>query len=356
MLMQTFIVKDNRHLGLYMGDPNIESIPLTVDSYSPSTEWWKDMNNWIQKVSTFNEIPTANRGKATSFVRVYAVGGDKAVWGYPQNANEINKDKVCTSEDVLEWPNGYSLDDEYVYYPTFGPEDNIQFSALAHDGVMVMGDYEKTTNDGDKSSLYLKNGYGYIFKPVPDGDLEFHVYNEDLGYTANTSADGIFYPSVAYPSVDRPFYAKTRFYCWQRRVIEMVSDDNGSAAPQIIDYDEGGRTEMVIHNGVTYGKSFWKDSFVDNIDSIPNLTDSEEHKDIYGAQNNIDRLTEFKKLLGDKKLYKNSVTTIDEGKYINGGTSGITSYGYEIIEGAQDDKFVQLSNSIDDSVDALFGT
>lgn len=359
MLMHTFIVKDNGHLGLYMGDPNIKSIPLTMGIHNPNSNWWVSMddNDWIQKVSTFNEIPTANRGKETSFVRVYAVGGDKAVWGYPQNANEINKDKVCTSEDVLEWPNGYSLDDEYVYYPTFGPEDNIQFSALAHDGVMVMGDYEKTTTNGNGgSSKYLKNGYGYIFKPVPDGDLEFHVYNEDLGYTANTSADGIFYPSVAYPSVDRPFYAKTRFYCWQRRVIEMVSDDNGSAAPQIIDYDEGGRTEMVIHNGVTYGKSFWKDSFVDNIDSIPNLTDSEEHKDIYGAQNNIDRLTEFKKLLGDKKLYKNSVTTIDEGKYINGGTSGITSYGYEIIEGAQDDKFVQLSNSIDDSVDALFGT
>lgn len=350
ILMQTFIVRDNSHLGLYMGDPNIESIPLTVDEHSPKRDWWVNMDEWIQKVSTFNETPTANRGKETSFIRVYAVGGDKAVWGYPQNTDGLNKN-VCTSEDVTSWPNGYILDDEYVYYPTFGPKDNVQFSALAHDGVMVMGDYEKTTTNGNGgSSSYLKNGYGYIFKPVPDGDLEFHVYNGS--YTANTATDGIFYPSVAYPSVDRPFYSKTRFYCWQRRIIEMASAGDGGETPQITDYSEGGRTEMVIHNGVTYGKSFWKDSFVDNIDSIPKPTDN----DIYNAQNNIDRLTEFKKLLGYQKLYKNSVTTIDDGKYIDGGTSGITSYGYEIIGGAQNEELAQLSNSITDSVDALFGT
>ena len=357
MLMQTFIVRDNSHLGLYMGDPNVSGIVLTVKDHNPKSNWWTNMDkvgeDWIQKVSTFNEIPEANKGKETSFIRVYAVGGDKAVWGYPQNAKEINKDKVCTSEDVAKWPNGYTLDDEYVYYPTFGPEDNVQFSALAHDGVMVMGDYEKTTTNGNGGpSKYLKNGYGYIFKPVPDGDLEFHVYNGS--YTANTPTSGIFYSSVAYPSVNRPFYAKTRFYCWQRRVIEMVSNDNGSEAPQIIDYSEGGRTEMVIHNGVTYGKSFWKGSFVDNIDSIP----SPILNDISGAQNNNDRLTEFKKLLQQRKLnlYGKDVTTIDEGKYIDGGTSGITSYGYEIIGGAPDDKSLQLCNSINDSVDALFGT
>ena len=109
---------------------------------------------------------------------------------------------------------------------------------------------------------------------------------------------------------------------------------------------------MVIHNGVTYGKSFWKDSFVDNIDSIP----SPILNDISGAQNNNDRLTEFKRLLGYQKLYRDKVNTIDDGKYIDGGTSGITSYGYEIIGGAPDDKSLQLCNSINDSVDALFGT
>ena len=349
MLMQTFIVKDNGHLGLYMGDPNVSKIELTVKNHNPKSEWWVNMDEWIQKVSTFNETPTANRGKETSFIRVYAVGGDKAVWGYPQNTDGLNKN-VCTSEDVTSWPNGYILDDEYVYYPTFGPKDNVQFSALAHDGVMVMGDYEKTTTNGNGgSSNYLKNGYGYIFKPVPDGDLEFHVYNGS--YTANTSTDGIFYPSVAYPSVDRPFYAKTRFYCWQRRIIEMASTGDGGETPQITDYSEGGRTEMVIHNGVTYGKSFWKDSFVDNIDSIP----TPKENDIFEAEINNDRLTKFKERLGYQKLYRNSVTTIDGGKYIDGGTSGITSYGYEIIGGAQNEEFVQLSNSISDSVDALFG-
>ena len=350
VLMQTFIVKDNGHLGLYMGDPNVSKIELTVDSYNPKSNWWANMDEWIQKVSTFNETPTANRGKETSFIRVYAVGGDKAVWGYPQNTDGLNKN-VCTSEDVTGWPNGYILDDEYVYYPTFGPESNIQFSALAHDGVMVMGDYEKTTTNGNGgSSNYLKNGYGYIFKPLPDGDLEFHVYNGS--YTANTSTDGVFYPSVAYPSVDRPFYAKTRFYCWQRRIIEMASVGDGGEAPQITDYSEGGRTEMVIHNGVTYGNSFWKDSFVDNIDDIP----TPNKNDIYNARINDDRLTKFKERLGYQKLYKNSVTTIDDGKYIDGGTSGITSYGYEIIGGAPDEASVQLSNSIADSVDTLFGT
>ncbi|MBP3630546.1 MAG: hypothetical protein J6J23_03545, partial [Clostridia bacterium] len=349
MLMQTFIVRDNSHLGLYMGDPNIESIPLTVGNHNPKSEWWVNMDGWIQKVSTFNETPTANRGKETSSIRVYAVGGDKAVWGYPQNSDGLNKN-VCTSEDVTSWPNGYILDDEYVYYPTFGPKDNVQFSALAHDGVMVMGDYEKTTTNGNGgSSSYLKNGYGYIFKPVPDGDLEFHVYNGS--YTANTATDGIFYPSVAYPSVDRPFYSKTRFYCWQRRIIEMASAGDGGETPQITDYSEGGRTEMVIHNGVTYGKSFWKDSFVDNIDSIP----TPKENDISEAENNNDRLTKFKERLGYQKLYRDSVTTIDDGKYIDGGTSGITSYGYEIIGGAQNEELVQLSNSITDSVDALFG-
>ena len=347
MIMQTFIVRDNSHLGLYMGDPNIESIPLTVDEHNPNSKWWEGMNTWIEKVSTFNEIPTANRGKETSFIRVYAVGGDKAVWGYPQNAGGLIK-SACTSEDVTSWPNGYTLDDEYVYHPTFGPQNNVQFSALAHDGVMVMGNYEATT-DGNRTSKYLKTGYGYIFKPVPDGDLEFHIYNGS--YTANTSTDGVFYPSVAYPSVDRPFYAKTRFYCWQRRIIEMTANNEGGETPQVIDYSEGGRTEMVIHNGVTYENAFWKDSFVDNISSIP----TPKENDIYNAQYNSDRLTEFKKRLKeeDKLLYRDKVIN-DEG-YINGGESGVTSYGYEIIGGAENEKNVQLSNSISDSVDALFG-
>lgn len=348
LLMQTFIVRDNSHLGLYMGDPNIESIPLTVDKYNPNSEWWVNMDKWIEKVSTFNETPTANRGKETSFIRVYAVGGDKAVWGYPQNTDGLYK-TVYTSEDVTSWPNGYTLDDEYVYYPTFGPKGNVQFSALAHDGVMVMGNYEKTTTNGNGgSSSYLKNGYGYIFKPVPDGDLEFHIYNGS--YTANTSTNGVFYPSVAYPSVDRPFYAKTRFYCWQRRKVEMTANNEGGESPQVIDYSEGGRTEMVIHNGVTYGNSFWKDSFVDNIQTIPTI----DSNDINGAVSNSDRLTEFKKLLGHGNLYLAEKVINDEG-YINGGESGITSYGYEIIGGAENERNVQLSNSISDSIDALFG-
>ena len=354
MLMQVFTIRDNGFLNLYIGDSNIKANEMTPSIYGPSTQWWKKMGDddmWIERISTFNETPINKRGEEISSIRVYAVGGSKAVWGHSQNDRDINTDVISNSEDIATWGDGYILDDEYVYYPTYNynGKEITHFSAIAYNGTMVMGDYVAKLKNGVVSGISnnkMTDGYGYIFKPVPDGDLQFHIYNGS--FTANTQDDGVFYQSVAYPSVDRPFYAKTRFYCWQRRALEMMPSSDGGSTPTITDYEEAGKTEMKLYNGITYSQTFWgggenRDaSYVTNL-SGPFKVNSDDISNITGGRETL------------YSGYNGDVVTI-ENKLISGGNSGITTYGYEIIDGAANDEFVQLSNSIYDAIDSSFGT
>lgn len=382
MIMQTFVVKDNSGLGLYIGDPDIEHTQMTLSTHPYG--WWTGMtsnNKWIERVSTFNEVIPSNRTEEAATIKVYASGGTKAVWGHPQNSEKgIKTDVVWSSEDTSNWEDNYTMDDEYVHYPTYEYNNTEvkHFSATVYDGTMVMGDYCAKMTNGSVSNVGtnpLKNGCGYIFKPVPDGDLQFHVYNGS--FTANTVDEhgeeiknGVFYPSISYPSVNRPFYALTRFFCWQRRALEMLSDETGETTPEIIDYEEGGRTEMKVYNGITHNNKFYVSndddevggSYITNLDTC---TFGVKNNDLYGVTSNEDRETIF-------SGFSTGVTTetiLDSDSpygvsysFITGGISGVSTYGYEIIEGTglpvvngeKDYKKLELCNSLYDNVDSLF--
>lgn len=387
MIMQTFTIKDSSSMGLYIGDPDTEHTQMT-----PSTHpygWWTRMAsdnpsdkkevvnaNWIGRVSTFNEVIPSKRKEEASTIKVYAVGGTKAVWGHPQNSEKgIKTNVVWSSEDTSNWDDNYIMDDEYVHYPTYkynGTEVK-HFSAIVYDGTMVMGDYCAILDDGkikitdsEAVSKLMRDGCGYIFKPVPDGDLEFHVYNG--GFTANTTTDGVFYPSISYPSVNRPFYALTRFFCWQRRALELLADESGEQIPTITDYEEAGRTEMKVYNGITYNNKFFvsgdKDidgSYITNLDKCPF---SVFKNDLDGVESNKDRETIFSGFHEDVKIYKVDEDNSPYGSkysFIAGGKSDVSTYGYEIIEGANtiidgeaNYKNLELVNSIYDSIECLF--
>ena len=370
MLMQTFIIKDSSDLKLFMGDPDIVSKEMTIDEYGYG--WWENGmtndNGWIERVSTFNE--TKDREVESSPIKVYGVGGIKAVWGLPQNNKGIiDTNGVCSSEDATTWPNNTTVDDEYVHYPTYKYNNNEvkHFSALVYDGTRVMGNYESTgTSNGNVinggPSKLLKEGCGYIFKPIPDGDLQFHVYNGS-NYTANTENEiekGVFYPSISYPSVDRSFYANAKFYCWERRAIEMVTNEGGEKTPIIMDYEEGGKTEIVIHNGITHRNTFFtlkKTEEEDGITStyISNLEHLKEankfvvkNSDMEGVKGGEDRKTEY------KDYNSNVVFGGKNSTYIEKGKSGITAYYYEVYGGAPNIKSMQIVKSIYDSVESRF--
>lgn len=389
MIMQTFNVKDNSDLALYIGDSNVEFKQMSFSTHPYG--WWSGMtsnDNWIERTSTFNEVFPTNRKDETSTIKVYAVGGTKAIWGYPQNEENIKTGKVWSSEDSSGWDNSsYVLDDEYVHYPTYNVKDIAHFSATVYDGTRVMGDYCAIMKERNVSitnsnlvSRLMKNGCGYIFKPVPDGDLQFHVYNGS--FTANTTDEhgepienGVFYPTISYPSVDRPFYALTRFYCWQRRALEMKVDSAGNQTPSIIDYEEAGRTEMKVYNGITYNNKFYVSSKGDEIEGsyITNLDKCKftvGQNDLFNLTANTptDREVIYSGYHGDVKT---TTVNVDDSPYgesysfIVSGKSDVSTYGYEIIGGAEipigennekNYKKLDLTNSIYDNIDAVFPT
>lgn len=381
MIMQTFVIKDNSGLSLYIGDPDIMHRQMTLSTHPYG--WWTGMTSntkWIERVSTFNEVIPSNRREEAATIKVYAVGGTKAVWGHPQNSEKgIKTDVVWSSEDTSNWDDNYIMDDEYVHYPTYKYNGNevTHFSATVYDGTMVMGNYCAKMVNGSVSNVGtnpLRKGCGYIFKPVPDGDLQFHVYNGS-SFTANTIDEngeeiknGVFYPSISYPSVNRPFYALARFFCWQRRALELLVNEYGEQIPTITDYEEAGRTEMKVYNGITYNNKFFvsDDKNVDGsyITNLEKCTFSVSTNDLDGVVSNKDRETIFSGFHEDVKTYTVPVENspyASSYSFITGGKSDVSAYGYEIIEGANTTidgeanyKKLELANSIYDNIECLF--
>ena len=362
LFIQSFNIKDSSNLSLMLGDPNISAITMSVNTHPYG--WWTKISgddNWIEKVSIFNEVEKTNRPKNASSLKVYPIGGTKVVWGHPQNQEGVYTDKVYSSEEYVNIPAGYVVDDEYVHWPTlyFNNKELTHFSALVYDNTNVMGEYSAYLKDGvikynssEDEKKFIK-GYGYIFKPLPSGNLQFKVYNgEILEYDTsdeyNTEIkNGVFYPSVIYPSLDRPFYSETNFFCWSRRTLEINTNEVGEKIKSVNDYEEGGRTEMEIHNGITFNQKFSDKSFISNIYDFAEKTFTGT-TDVYGLFENG-----FPK---DRKIkisgYSDNV--VSKNNCIVSADSGITSYSYEIIEGAPDENGELICNTIYDMIDSKF--
>lgn len=370
ILLQIFSVKDTNSIKLGFGVNGVFEYLFNSSIHSVK-DWWfspveygnlMEDEKWVHRYSLFNEVSDNEKGTTTFSSNIICTDGTKVIWGTPQNSEGFFSGRIdhegepiydtYSSEEYGEIPEGYLLDDSFSYYSTIWyekqvniPNDELNrpkhYSVLAYNGNLVYGDYyAKYSYDGVSSSIefigkgeeYFNNGYGFIFKPIPNGDIQFHIlsYDENTSNKQNTLAmtylddnnlpyeEGILYPSFIVPVLHRPFYAETNFYIWQFRDYD---DNEGNGTNRyMIDIEKCGRTEMYIHNGITSGEShnFGMDrSFITNFSATSILHASED--DFYNLNNRTN---------GDRILRIVGMS----GHSVN-GVSGITTAEYEIYGG-----------------------
>ena len=309
ILLQTFKLSDTSSIKLSMGVKNAFEIPLNALTHSFMDWWFSDTEygnltenqKWFTKYCLTNEINSNSLGSTTFSTNIICENGTKVIWGTPQTTDGFYEDgydskgdplfATYSSEEYENLPEGTTLDDGYSYYSTvwyekqgrkFPNEENRpkHYSVLAYNGQLVYGDYYAKWSSDENGNIsvemttsYAKdlfhNGYGYIFKPLPEGDLEFMTLlyetssNENLDLNNKISAMsephydsvgnlydmGLIYPSFIIPVFSRPFYADTNFYVWEYAYLTGGDTD----ANRLWTRDERcGHTEMKIYNGVTW--------------------------------------------------------------------------------------------------------
>lgn len=347
--ISTFSVKDGSSIKLYMGIRGVFQLPLTANPHA-TMEWWDDIEShksesaWIEKWATFNEVNRSALGTETTTLNIVAENATKVIWGTPQNSEGFydggtmgrQYGTFCT-EEYESVPGGYMLDDESSYYSTEwheNPKAGISggagpkhYSIQAYNGTSVYGDYYGRLNNGNTG--FTSNGrqcfnkdYGYVFKPLPSGDLQFKIYDGSHLEYDNPDGDikyGLFFPSYIIPVMNRPFYCKARFYTWEEMIYDL-----DAKSPWADAFESHGRTELTVYNGITYGDRFDTDSYVINLSGKTLSTGNKD--DIYGIETKHDR-----------ELFYSGYTWDSVN---DRGVSGETEIGVNIIEGTPpDEKF-----------------
>lgn len=372
IILTQFLVKNGSSIQLLMGDKNIMTVsPLLntqlmwhmnenmwfVNGHPIGIDEKQDTTNWLYRVCMFNEINDSLNDTRTFDNKVFAVNGNKTVWGPLQKGGssksswEILKDRNVYSTDEPEnWKPGYELNDEMQYFQTVGVNYSpsiTQYSAIATNDNTVCGDYRVRQIDGDIEVPYRAGFFNntYVFKPIPEGDIEFHIGGQPL--PVKEYKNGIFYPTFVYSAIKRPFYAKANFILAQYRDIEFGNDSNGDGSAQIVDYEVGGATEIEIHNGITYQTKFSSSSTVSNFEEGFEFAYTNGMHDMSGVT-----MTESK----DRILSFSSNTWSDEYGYAWSEEQDDASYAYEIVEGypSEVNGTQNMVNSIYGSVDSFF--
>jgi hypothetical protein len=411
----SYKVDDGSSVSLNMGWKNLD-IYTPITSTSPylrygTDNWWNSIddnlsnndvlqNDWIKKVCTFKET-----NSATTFSNnIFASNGIKVLWGTPQNSTGVlkisDKKTIFNSEsgDYDKFEN-YTLDDDYSYFTTIPQiNDNVHYSAIAVNGTTVSGDFWATLKDGvtswlDENKKFPINS-GYVFKPLPEGNLQYHVYNANEGlkyfkyeYIDGTTSDtlpkvyenneeyfeesggniiknGIFYPSFIYPVIGAPFSVDIDFYVWERKILY---NEEGSTEINYSSETFAGRTELSLKNGISCGErntilNETKTNFHFNKALISNIKQSSFNTDFSYLLNEVHDINVINK---DRVLIYSGMNphvieidedenmTIDDSRVaylettdgtIAMGESGITEMYYNIIEGTPT-SMTKMSNS-----------
>lgn len=382
ILLQTFKLSDTSSIKLSMGVKNAFEIPLSALTHSFMDWWFSDTEygnldenqKWFTKYCLTNEVNGNSLGTTTFSTNIICENGTKVIWGTPQTTDGFYEDgydskgdplfATYSSEEYENLPEGTTLDDDYSYYSTvwyekqgrkFPNEENRpkHYSVLAYNGQLVYGDYYAKWSSDENGNIavemttsYAKdlfhNGYGYIFKPLPEGDLEFMTLlyktssDENLDLNNKISAMsaphydsegnlydmGLIYPSFIIPVLSRPFYADTNFYVWEYGYLTGGDTD----ANRLWTRDERcGHTEMKIYNGVT-----WKNnnirllgqsrSYITAISDMSLLKTNND--DFYGIKNGTN----------NSRVIALSGTTLPYGE------TGITAMEYSIYWGCPEDE------------------
>ena len=374
----SFTLKDGNTIKLYMGFRDWVRVPLSGSTFT-NPNWFTSLGTiygergWVQKYCTFNTIIDERRGLDVFTNNVVAENGTKVIWGTPQNSEGFyrNNGNLTTtsvtycSEAYNEIPEGYSLDDEYSYYSTYRYEKAaasgtpLHYSAQAYNGYQVYGDYYAKLSEGTvrmvagkKQSTYFSKGYGYIFKPLPEGELQFFVYNgsnlEDEIYDIDGSRimNGVYYPSYIYPVVARPFFAVADFYVWQDKILNGFNSVQ-AFDPNIQTIEKNGRTEIFIYNGITSGRNFYfgSSSTISNIRS-EEMNNLNEIRLIRARQNDMTGVSSSQ----NRETYLSGFTMNPDGSY---GVSGLSFAEYNIFDATYEGN-MSYCNSISDYVSFMF--
>jgi hypothetical protein len=290
IILSEFDIKNNSNLGLRIGETDVF---LNNVDHSPNTKWWENISgseDYIYRHSLFNQIKKDDYGYETFSTNLIAEGGEKILWGLAQNSSGVT-DKVSCSEDLTEA--GYLLDDDYIYFPTYMSVSGNElqyYTATVVDKTenMVMGTYTAWLSRGNVIGEPLPKGCGYVFKPLPDGDLEYYI-STGSGYThSGNYSRGIFYPTVAFPIFNRPFYTSARLYVWTDTQVSGTTLDGDVKTALVMDVEVAGKAEMTVYNGVTYNNEFSRSSYVENI-RLPILKVDEENHDLSGIMESVPR-------------------------------------------------------------------
>ena len=206
-----------------------------------------NLQEWIKNVSiiktTSSDIPFSNN--------VFTDSDTKILWGEPQGIGGVYTDSgVCVTENEI--PAGYSLDDDYSYHET---NNNGYYSSVAVDGNCVSGDFYGILQNGRYVEYGIgmkpQNRTGYVFKSLPDGDLEYYVCeNGNYSEHSDEYENGVFYSSFFYPVVSKPFKVSGNFFVWSERFVYMP--ENKDADPEIKYEELAGKCELSVSNGIRY--------------------------------------------------------------------------------------------------------
>ena len=306
------------------------------DQANPNGYWWDEYGlfiggedniptayvRWYYKALMFNR----NKTKNTFDSNIFAVNSRKVTWGTPQCIRGLSNSTACT-ETTYDMEPGYYLDDKYSYYSTYGTNDCditpiiiddeeeeiilrsgiegegfypnciMHFCSQAYKGTNACGAYHGTytsengVNFFDRS--YFRDGYGCIFKPLPQGRLKFMIFDSTNNYQnmldeLDGYEKGIFYPSFIYPVIKRPFFIMSDFYKWTERNLIYSSKE-----ARMIEYEKGYNVNAEIHNGVTFNYKFNEDSWITGLQENYFLNKTLDYEDWYGLteRTNNDRIT-----------------------------------------------------------------
>lgn len=206
-------------------------------------------------------------------IKIYAKNGKRIIWGRPQNNESVYREAFCTGDSSIEIPEGFALDDSTIYIPTYGRISSSlsgQYSTIAINDNDVCGEYKGTYVNGDVNfngvSQYYANGYGCVFKSIPDGKIKCMFYDDtndyenmkailsDAGFTR-----GIFYPTFIYPDIDRPFKISVNYVYWSKLYsvspVEGEEQNNFNSLYPVNSNNRGRVISGVIKNGITYSSN-----------------------------------------------------------------------------------------------------
>ena len=304
------------------------------------SEWYEGLDNnlnaetkeeWLQKICLFK-----NTNKLHSN-NVYTDNDLKVLWGIPQNKDGYDKTVLC-SENISDFTDGFSLDDDASYFKT---KPEYPYSSLAVNNTVVSGDFYGKLENGNfvkegKGVGPIKNT-GYIFKPLPSGDLEYYVYNDSISAHTEDTTNGVFYSSFAYPVYSKPFNVDAKFFIWGDRYVHMAENDD--ALPELKYEELAGRTELRITNGLRFNGKFGAEGKNIEISNIPSnffeeasFDDNTDEVFITGITVSGYRENEE---TGVEEFYEESAINSKNPKILKGFT-GHTSFSCNISEGYPD--------------------